>query len=351
MREDLATPDAPTTPIRVALVTDQSDETVTEEAEDLARQFLEWGDAPFVLKPDAGPVWADRQNIPAQPVSSRLVGDTRPGYPVYTAADIPDAIPTFVEDTEPDIAVIQDAGDLHIARQFRELGIPLVFWLGNRDPDTFSGKLADFADASFVAGSDIAADRFRTRFGLRVSVVTPLFNAARFRVAGGGGCVTVSGASGAKGFEAAVQLATACPDIPFLLHGAPETSSTLSNIKYLSTAYDRRHALAQTRLILAPGYDPASECLLVAQAQLSGIPVLTRNLDGLAEAIGPGGEALPPKAGLRIWIAALRTIWYDAAVYTNLRAAALSHANRTAMAPERQLALFRAVLTRTLGTG
>jgi glycosyltransferase involved in cell wall biosynthesis len=100
----------------------------------------------------------------------------------------------------------------------------------------------------------------------------------------------------------------------------------------------------RTRILLAPSRWEEAWGRVASEAHCSGIPVVGSSRGGLAEAIGPGGIALDYDAPLAEWVAAVRGLWSDPAVYAKTSAAARAYSLRPEMDNERQFTLFMSVL-------
>ncbi|HXC29356.1 MAG TPA: glycosyltransferase, partial [Stellaceae bacterium] len=77
---------------------------------------------------------------------------------------------------------------------------------------------------------------------------------------------------------------------------------------------------------------------VVTEAQFSGIPVITSDRGGLPESVGPGGIVLPHNAPTAIWADTIATLWSNPGHYSQLSQAALQHAARADLDPDRQIA-------------
>lgn len=63
----------------------------------------------------------------------------------------------------------------------------------------------------------------------------------------------------------------------------------------------------------------------ILEAHSNGIPVISNDLPGLVESIGPGGIAVSRRTG---WVDALQTLWQDPVTYRSYELAAREHAQR-----------------------
>ncbi len=146
-----------------------------------------------------------------------------------------------------------------------------------------------------------------------------------------------------KGVRTAITLAAARRDIPFVFLRSWRWSNekfaelsklarTLGNIEIAPSTPDPRQHFARARLLLAP-YDDDGRPRVIAEAQVSGIPVLALDQIGNREATGPGGILVGRDAPFIEWVDALGRMWDDAAVHRCLADAALAHSRRPEIQP------------------
>jgi glycosyltransferase involved in cell wall biosynthesis/GT2 family glycosyltransferase len=161
-----------------------------------------------------------------------------------------------------------------------------------------------------------------------------------------------------KGLLTAITLAAARRDIPFVFLRSwrwsderfselAQMASTLGNIELVPPTPDPREYYSRARLLLAP-YDDLGRPRTVAEAQLSGIPVLSLDEAGNREAVGPGGILVARDAPMPEWIAALSRMWDDPDEHRRLSAAARAHSERPDMQPERIVALVEQQIERII---
>ena len=161
-----------------------------------------------------------------------------------------------------------------------------------------------------------------------------------------------------KGVRTALTLAASRRDIPFVFLRSwrlPERSLTdlarmsaaLGNIEVAGPTTDMREFYARARLLLAP-YEDDGRPRVVAEAQLSGLPVLARDDAGLREAVGPGGILIPPDAPPSAWVEALGRMWDDVDEHRRLADAAAAHSRRPEMAPEAVVAGVEAAIAEAI---
>lgn len=209
------------------------------------------------------------------------------------------------------------------------------------DPDVIFANTAAHAEAVRVAG--------------REAVVVPsLIEPDDYRVTPSGEVVLYINPAPIKGVKTAIMLAASRPDIPFVflqswllpkrvVRELSVMASTLGNVELLEPVSDPRPLYARARVLLAP-YEDQNRPRVVAEAQISGIPVLARDDPGLREAVGPGGILVAPGAGLAEWVEALSRLWDEPDQHQGFSAAARAHACRAELDPDAITARVEAAL-------
>lgn len=281
--------------------------------------------------------------------------DDYPGYPVMRAWHPVEQVGTAIDRFVPDVGVVQCHGSVPLGLALEARGVPVVVYLRNVEFDELGGDPRDL-NARFIANSEFTARRYGEAFGIEATVIPPTIDPAAYRTEPTGETVTFVNCYPEKGFERAVEIARACPDIPFLfMEGwklAPDhlarvraTLDPLPNVTFRPRTGDMRSVYGVTRVLLAPSHWEEAWGRVASEAHCSGIPVLGSTRGGLPEAIGPGGIALDRDAPLADWVASLRSIWDDPARHAELSSAARLHAARPALDPAQQFEAFMDVLT------
>ena len=195
-----------------------------------------------------------------------------------------------------------------------------------------------------VANAEAHAEGAR-RLGYRTVTVPSVIEPDDYRTTTTGECVLYINPIPLKGLHTALDLAGSRPDIPFVFleswklakgpwRALEEAADRLGNVELAASTHDPRQYYARARVLLAP-YRDLNRPRVVAEAQVSGIPVLARGDAALREAVGPGGVLVPPDAPPSAWVEALSEIWDDTKTHARLSAAALRHSQRSEMQPER----------------
>ena len=285
----------------------------------------------------------------------RAVIDNFPGYPVVRAWFPWEAAGFAVEKLRPDVAVVQCHNSVPIGKALQAKGVPVVVYLRNVEFHELAGDLRELHSALYIANSEFTARTYKAKFDIDSTVIPPTINPAFYSTPTTGGFVTLINPYEEKGFDLAVRIAAACPEIPFLFveswkldddHRAriEATISPLRNVKLEGRTSDMKTVYGRTKILLAPSKWEEAWGRVASEAHCSGIPVVGSRRGGLPEAIGSGGVVLDYDAPLADWVAAVRRLWSDEAEYKRLSAAARQFSERPQMNPDRQFATFMGML-------
>ncbi len=140
------------------------------------------------------------------------------------------------------------------------------------------------------------------------------------------------------GVDIAGELANSFPMINFVLQeswpltveerGVVDALTSLHpNIEFRPQAPEPSTVFEDAAVLLTPHrFDNRPRVIL--EAMSNGIPVISADLPGLVESVGPGGIVVDDRAGLAGWRAALERVWQNPAVYRQLQSEALSFSAR-----------------------
>ncbi|MEM1428905.1 MAG: glycosyltransferase [Pseudomonadota bacterium] len=284
------------------------------------------------------------------------VCDTGLGYPVFRAWFAERAVADVVARFRADVAVFQSRLPVQLAAAIDRRKVRTFLYLRNVETKDLGGALADIPGTRYIANSHFTARRFSETDGIESEVIYPLIAADRYAVTPTRKSVTFINPHPDKGADLAFDLARACPELPFTfvrgwgLSDAEEAHlqrrlAETPNVTLLPSTDDMRSVYGDARIVLAPSQWEEAFGRVVAEAQVSGIPVLASDIGGLPEAVGPGGVLLPPDAPVSEWADALRGLWNDEVAYEATARAALTHASRPDLMPDYQIDR----LLRTLG--
>jgi glycosyltransferase involved in cell wall biosynthesis len=273
------------------------------------------------------------------------------GYPVFRAWFPWEAAEFTVKKAKTDVAVVQCHKTVPIGKAFEACGVPLVVYLRNVEFHELGGDLSELKSATYIANSQFTARTYREKFGIESIVIPPTINPEEYRTQTSGEYVTFINPYSEKGFERAVEIAKACPDIPFLFveswvlneqHRAEvmKAISPLTNVRLESRTNDMKTVYGRTKILLTPSKWEEAWGRVASEAHCSGIPVVGSNRGGLPEAIGDGGVVLDYDAPLDDWTGAIRHLRNDSEAYRRMSDAAFSFSKRPQMNPEKQLSLL-----------
>jgi glycosyltransferase involved in cell wall biosynthesis len=324
----------------------------------LAEQLLEHGHEASVLAALFGDgMFGLKARAKMKLLRQRGAIDSHLGYPVVRAWFPWEAAGFAVKKLKPDVAVVQCHNSVPIGKALQAEGVPLVVYLRNVEFHELSGDLRDLKSALYIANSEFTARTYKEKFGIEATVIPPTINPAHYATPTTGQFVTLINPYEEKGFDLAVRIAGACPEIPFLFveswkleddHRAriEATIAPLGNVTLENRTSDMKTVYGRTKILLAPSKWEEAWGRVASEAHCSGIPVVGSRRGGLPEAIGSGGVVLDYDAPLTDWAAAVRRLWNDSEEYKRISAAARAFSERPALNPEAQFATFFSLIDR-----
>lgn len=179
---------------------------------------------------------------------------------------------------------------------------------------------------TIVANSEFCAHQVARRIGRPVHAVEPYVERGNYVTAPTGKYVTFVNPVEVKGLALAIEIARACPDIPFLfLEGWPLSHEQFvklrnmlagaANVTLRRRVQDMRSTYRQTRVLLVPSQWEEAWARVVVEAQFSGIPAVASNVGGLAKNVADAGLVLGAKTPADAWAEAVRSLWREGAAY------------------------------------
>ena len=322
----------------------------------LAEQLIEHGHEASVLASLFGDgIFGLKARAKMKLLRQRAVMDSFPGYPVVRAWFPWEAAAFAVRKLRPEVAVVQCHQSVPLGKALQAEGVPLVVYLRNVEFHELGGDLRELPSAQYIANSEFTARTYKREFGIDAAVLPPTINPAHYSTPTTGEFVTFINPYEEKGFDLAVKIAAACPEIPFLFveswkldddHRARinATIAPLANIRLENRTSDMKTVYGRTKILLAPSKWEEAWGRVASEAHCSGIPVVGSRRGGLPEAIGTGGVVLDYDAPLEDWVEAVRRLWSDKQEYERLSAAARTFSERPELDPERQFAIFFSLL-------
>lgn len=324
---------------------------------ELVGQMRSRGHEVAVLGGLTGEGWIGIRGRVLLKLGRRYVEDRSLGYPVFRAWFAKDVVAEVARDFGADVVILQSRLPVELAHAVDRRAARTFIYLRNVETGDLGGAPGDLDDTGFIANSHFTARRFAETDGIDAAVVYPLIEREKYRVESQQLNVTFINPTAAKGLEIALAVAERCPDIPFTFVRSwplsPEEEAALQarlaalpNVTLRPSTRDMKSVYREAKIVLAPSQWEEAFGRIAAEAHVSGIPVVGSNRGGLPEAIGPGGIILPADAPHEDWAAAVRKLWSDPEAYRQASEAALRHATRPEMDPERQVDQLIAVLSR-----
>jgi glycosyltransferase involved in cell wall biosynthesis len=180
--------------------------------------------------------------------------------------------------------------------------------------DSFPEKVALAANSRYTAA---AVARQTSR---KVATIVPYVEKSRYETTPDGRFVTFVNPVSVKGVELALDIARACPKLPFLfVEGWPLSRRNardlmrrledLPNIRFRRKVSDMRVVYRRTRVLLVPSQWEESWGRVVTESHFSAIPVLASRIGGLPESVGRGGILLPHSEPAKTWAEALSELY------------------------------------------
>jgi glycosyltransferase involved in cell wall biosynthesis len=324
---------------------------------DLVQQLLKFGHDAAVMaqikKYDS--LWL-RNRVRSRLLQRRFPVDSYRGTRVYRGYEHARALPGVLADFRPEVLVIAGGphDSFHLASDCVCTGVRTVFYCHaliavRQNPDCRVP-----AAARLLANSRYTARELHDLLGREASVIPPLVDPVAYRTPTTRQYVTMINPRRIKGGETAIELARACPDIPFLLVEAwyPDDSvpplraaaARLPNVTWRRATPDMRSIYAKTRILLVPSVWEETWGRVVTEAQASGIPALARATAALPESVGPAGVLVPAYAPTDAWVRALRGLWDEPATYETYVSRAFEFSARAEAQPAQRVADFIAAL-------
>lgn len=328
----------------------------------LVEQLIQRGHEAAVLASLFGEgVFGFKARVKMKLLGQRAAVDRYPGYPVVRAWYPWEAAAFAVSRVRPDVAVVQCHKSVPLGKALEAEGIPLVVYLRNVEFHELAGDLRELRSALYIANSEFTARTYKDRFGIDSTVIPPTIDPELYRTETTGEFVTFINPYAEKGFDLAMQVAAALPQIPFLFLESWKLAedhrqevltriAPLKNITFLNRTSDMKSVYGRTKILLAPSKWEEAWGRVASEAHCSGIPVVGSRRGGLPEAIGSGGIVLDYDAPLEQWVGAVERLWRDEEHYTELSATAAAFSRRPEMQPERQFETFLELLERAAAT-
>jgi glycosyltransferase involved in cell wall biosynthesis len=279
------------------------------------------------------------------------------GYQVFRAWFVWDALEEVIHSFKPDVVFAQSGLPIRIAAKCEELGIPVTIYLRNVEITDLGGDPSFLRGVNYIANSKFTAQFYRENFGIESTVVYPLIDRSRYVTPLRARNVTFINPHPHKGSDLALEIAEACPHIPFTFVKAwtldSETErhlknriAKLKNVQLRQRTRVMRDIYCDARIVLAPSKWEEAFGRIAAEAHCSGIPVIAAKRGGLPEAVGPGGVVIESQAPVEVWKEAVCRLWHDETYWQELSKAAYNYGLREELNPNHQIELILSILSR-----
>jgi glycosyltransferase involved in cell wall biosynthesis len=204
----------------------------------------------------------------------------------------------------------------------------------------------------YISNSNFIAARVRERFNLESEVIYGIIRLERYRVeTHNPEYLTFINPLPLKGLDLALALAALLPQRRFLFvegwrmaarlrHQLESRLESVPNVTLSPWTSDMREVYTRTAILLVPSQWEEAFGRVALEAQVSGIPVIGRDIGGLSEVLQESGTLLARDAPPQVWADAVERLLSDTALYAARSAAARANAERPIFDPHRQLERF-----------
>jgi glycosyltransferase involved in cell wall biosynthesis len=312
---------------------------------ELALELLARGHQPAVLAPlhHEGSLGL-RNRALMKLLRRQTIRDDVMGYPAYRRWLISSPLDAPIAEIRPDAAVVMPSAAVALAKELVRLGIPTTAYLQDVEFQHLGGDPRDLDGVAFATNSEFTRGRYERAFGIDSAVIPPLMRPDLYRAERRPTNVTMINPHPLKGGDLALEIAGACPEIPFCFVNCwvlpPDDQRNLeARVRALPNAIlrpatgDMKSIYSRAKILLAPSKWEEAWGRVASEAHFNGIPVVASDRGGLRESVGPGGVLLDPDGPVEPWVEAVRRLWSDEAYYAAKSAAALAYSTRAAIEP------------------
>jgi glycosyltransferase involved in cell wall biosynthesis len=117
------------------------------------------------------------------------------------------------------------------------------------------------------------------------------------------------------------------------------------NVTLVRWTAEMKSVYCRTAVLLIPSQWEESFARVALEAQVSGIPVVARDIGGIGEVLGDSGILLPQNAAAQEWAQTIERLLSDQSFYAACSAAASINAGRPEFDPFHQVDRFLAIAT------
>jgi glycosyltransferase involved in cell wall biosynthesis len=281
--------------------------------------------------------------------------DMSQGYPVYRTWHVCDAAAEISQAFQPDVVIVQSGRLVPTAQAFIQAGCKTVIYLHNVEFEDHGGDVSRVASCKFISNSEFTRKTYKAQWGIESEVLNPLFQPSRYEVRSSRESVLFINPIAPKGLNIAASLARMCPDIPFDFVQSWTISkearvqldalaASLSNLRLHPPSNDMKTFYGRARVVLVPSQWDETWGRVASEAHFSGIPALASSVGGLVEAVGPGGILVSRDSPPERWCEALRSLWDDPILYSDLCRVAKDYSRRPQIDSKYQIAHLESII-------
>ncbi len=269
------------------------------------------------------------------------------------------AFPDIAIDFKPQIVIgssIARTTWREIRSTCQQLRIPTALYL--REPSALRHLEADQGTHDLVIGNSKTLVAGAAEHGIEAAFVPSVVDLTNAATTSSRERILLVNPRHDHGVDIAGELAASFPTINFVLQESwsltpderkvvDELTARHPNIEYRARRDTPSEVFEDAAVLLTPHrFDNRPRVIL--EAMSNGIPVISADLPGLVESVGPAGIVVDDRAGLAGWRAALERVWQNPAIYRELQNCALAFSTRPEVQTEKIVGDFIAHVTRAI---
>ena len=285
--------------------------------------------------------------------------DTSNGYPTRRGSEwrFAERVRNEITRLHPDVLILDALRQLRaLDRLSARVPCPIALMIHESIEESSILELPEHYNVTYVANSPYTADNFLSASGKQAKIVPPAIDLSQYQTnRASPQFVTMISPTKPKGVQTTLNLARQLADTPFLLvEGWPmpkdqwqalEMSvADLPNVTLRRSTSDMKEIYQDTKVLLVPSQVNETFGRVVVEAQISGIPVLARDVGALGWTVGKGGSTIPASAPDHEWVDALESILNDNELYKRLSISAYNNATREEFNTRRVISAIESIL-------